>query len=81
MISAEARRKFNEENNVCYVTHVLPKNEWYTCPTCNGSHSILEAEDCHRSEGWIPCPHCDKDGLRRTRIERVVTPKKVPYYG
>ena len=30
--------------------------EGKVCPTCNGTKSILEYRDIHRSGGMIPCP-------------------------
>jgi len=36
-----------------YTNNEKPGQE---CPCCHGSGVILQHEDAHRSEGWIPCP-------------------------
>jgi transcription elongation factor Elf1 len=63
-------------------SHVdLPKEEWYTCPSCGGSGSYLEQEDCHRSAGWAPCGRCGKSGQVTTKYVSEWVYPKVPYYG
>lgn len=36
----------------------LPRKEWYTCKRCNGTGSIEESGDLHRSSGIVPCGKC-----------------------
>lgn len=45
----------------------LPESEWYICTACGGKKTYLMQGDAHKSTGWVPCYHCNKDGLRTTK--------------
>ncbi len=63
--SREEKAKRDAENALYETVKVdIPKNRWHKCPTCQGTKSYLESGDLHRSEGWVPCYHCNQDGLR-----------------
>lgn len=63
------RKTWMEENGVTeYTKRIdLPKNEWYTCPSCDGKKSYYMSGDLHKSGGIVPC-NCG-DGLRKYRVE------------
>lgn len=54
--------------------------EGTTCNRCEGKGQVLIPEDCHRSEGWIPCtmagfqghgyPSCVKGKLSFSEYDR-----------
>lgn len=47
----------------------LRPEQWYKCIACNGTGSVEESGDAHRSAGIVPCLQCHNGVVKTMKIE------------